>query len=183
MANKKTAKLMVEKPPNQKIEDATAEIKLNSSFLGMAVIDAFKSNIQGEDLELTSAYKVLAETTQKIRSNDLSSLEEMLFNQSKALEQIFVSMVRRAKAQEHLLQFQAHFNLALKAQNQSRATLQALIQLKQPNQTAFIKQTNIAHGHQQVNNSLENNPIPQNELFEDQHASSKMDTRAKIKTK
>jgi hypothetical protein len=184
MANKKTAKLIVEKPPNQKIEDATAEIKLNSSFLGMAVIDAFKSNVQGEDLELTSAYKVLAETTQKIRSNDLSSLEEMLFNQSKALEQIFVSMVRRAKAQEHLLQFQAHFNLALKAQNQSRATLQALIQLKQPNQTAFIKQTNIAHGHQQVNNSLENNPFPQNELLEEElDVSQKMDSRATIKAK
>jgi hypothetical protein len=183
MANKKTAKLVVGNVPNQKNEDSTAELKLNSSFLSMAVIDAFKGNVQGEDLELTSAYKVLVGTTQKIRSNDLSSLEEMLFNQSKALEQIFVSMLRRAKAQEHLLQFQTHFNLALKAQNQSRSTLQALIQLKQPNQTAFIKQTNIAHGHQQVNNSLENNPFQQNELLEEHHASTKMDERATIKTK
>ena len=183
MANKKTTKLVVENFPNQKNEDSTAELKLNSSFLSMAVIDAFKGNVQGEDLDLTSAYTVLVETTQKIRSNDLSSLEEMLFNQSKALEQIFVSMLRRAKAQEHLLQFQTHFNLALKAQNQSRATLQALIQLKQPNQTAFIKQTNIAHGHQQVNNSLENNPIPQNELLEENYVSTQMDTRTTIKAK
>jgi hypothetical protein len=174
---------VVENFPNQKKEDSTAELKLNSSFLSMAVIDAFKGNVQGEDLDLTSAYTVLVETTQKIRSNDLSSLEEMLFNQSKALEQIFVSMLRRAKAQEHLLQFQTHFNLALKAQNQSRATLQALIQLKQPNQTAFIKQTNIAHGHQQVNNSLENNPFQQNELLEENYVSTQMDTRTTIKTK
>ena len=184
MTNKKVSKFTIKVPLTQKKDDVTAEITLNSSYLGMAVIDAFKGNIQGDDLELNSAFKVLAETTQKIRSNDLSSLEEMLFNQSKALELIFVSMVRRAKAQEHLLQFQTHFNLALKAQNQCRTTLQALIQLKQPNQTAFIKQTNIAHGHQQVNNSLENNSIPQNELLEEnQIVSPKMDARATIKTK
>ena len=83
-----------------------------------------------------------------------------------------------------MLQFQTHFNFALKAQNQFRATLQALIQLKQPNQTAFIKQANIAHGHQQVNNPLENNPIPQNELLEEsQIVSPKMDARATIKAK
>ena len=85
MANKKTAKLVVENSPNQKKEDATAELNINSSFLGMAVIDAFKGNVQGKDLELISVFKVLAETTQKIRSNDLSSLEEMLFNPIKSL--------------------------------------------------------------------------------------------------
>jgi hypothetical protein len=72
-------------------------------------------------------------------------------------------------------------NLAFKAQNQSRATIDSLRNLKQPNQTAFIKQTNIAHGHQQVNNSLENNPIPQNELLKDSYAT--LDTRGKIKAK
>ena len=49
--------------------------------------------------------------------------------------------------------------------------------------TAFIKQTNIAHGHQQVNNSVENNQLPQNELLEEHYGSKKMDERATIKTK
>lgn len=44
---------------------------------------------------------------------------------------------------------------ALKAQNQCKATLQALVQLKQPSQTTFVKQANNAQGHQQVNNLLE----------------------------
>jgi len=36
---------------------------------------------------------------------------------------------------------------------QSRNTIQTLINLKQPNKTAFIKQqTNMANGHQQINN-------------------------------
>jgi hypothetical protein len=54
---------------------------------------------------------------------------------------------------------------ALKAQNQSRATLQALIQLKQPSQTTFVRQANIAQGHQQVNNLAEKIKTPQNELL------------------
>jgi hypothetical protein len=47
--------------------------------------------------------------------------------------------------------YQTVMKLALKAQNQSRA-LHTLMQRHQPKQTAFIKQANIAHGYQQVNN-------------------------------
>lgn len=65
---------------------------------------------------------------------------------------MFTSLARRAKAQDKLLQYEAHMRLALKAQNQSRATLQALMQLKQLSQTTFVKQALIAQGHQQVNN-------------------------------
>ena len=43
-------------------------------------------------------------------------------------------------------------NMALKAQSQSRATIQALIELKYPKQATFVKQANIANGNQQVNN-------------------------------
>jgi hypothetical protein len=60
---------------------------------------------------------------------------------------------------------QALMSLAFKAQNQSRATLQALIQLKQPSQTTFVRQANIAQGHQQVNNLTEKIKTPQNELL------------------
>jgi PDZ domain-containing secreted protein len=43
-------------------------------------------------------------------------------------------------------------NMALKAQSQSRATIQALTELKYPKQATFVKQANIAGGNQQVNN-------------------------------
>ena len=76
--------------------------------------------------------------------------------------------------QDKLLQYDTHMRLALKAQNQSRATLQALVQLKQPSNTQFIKQANIAQGHQQVNNLAEKNITPQNKLLEDSYA--KLDT-------
>ena len=78
---------------------------------------------------------------------------------------MFTSLARRAKAQEKLLQYETHMRFALKAQNQCRATLQALVQLKQPSNTTFVKQANIAQGHQQVNNLAEKNITPQNELL------------------
>jgi hypothetical protein len=83
---------------------------------------------------------------------------------------MFTSLARRAKAQEKLLQYETHMQFALKAQNQCRATLQALVQLKQPSNTTFVKQANIAQGHQQVNNLAEKNITPQNELLKDSYA-------------
>jgi hypothetical protein len=105
----------------------------------------------------------------------------MLLSQAVALELMFTSLARRAKAQEQLLQYETHMRFALKAQNQSRATLQALIQLKQPSQTTFVKQANIAQGHQQVNNLPEKNITPQNELLRGDYAN--LDNRATPKAK
>jgi hypothetical protein len=83
---------------------------------------------------------------------------------------MFTSLARRAKNQEKLLQYETHMRFALKAQNQCRATLQALVQLKQPSNTTFVKQANIAQGHQQVNNLAEKNITPQNELLKGNYA-------------
>ncbi|MBM7062829.1 hypothetical protein JQX08_19110 [Pseudomonas sp. UL073] len=74
--------------------------------------------------------------------------------------------------------------LALKAQNQSRATLQTLADLKTPKQIAFVKQANV--GNQiQVNNGTQKQPAcarktkrAQNELLEVGHE-QRLDTRAK----
>ena len=114
--------------------------------------------------------QVLEKTIQEIQSGDLSKIEEMYISQAVALEAMFASLARRAKAQEKLLQYETHMRFALKAQNQCRATLQALVQLKQPSNTTFVKQANIAQGHQQVNNLAEKNITPQNELLEGSYA-------------
>ena len=79
---------------------------------------------------------------------------------------------------------QSYMRLALKAQNQARATLQTLTELKIPKQVAFVKQANI--GNQvQVNNGIQEKPARtrktkkvQNELLEVEHV-ERLDTRAK----
>ncbi len=47
-----------------------------------------------------------------------------------------------------------YLRLALKAQGQCRATLETLAVIKNPTALTFVKQANIAHGPQQVNNTI-----------------------------
>jgi len=150
---------------DQTKEEAIAEFNSKSEFLSTAVKESFDIGL-GDDFDFQANMKVLERATKQIKLGDLSKIEEMYISQAMALEVMFVSLARRAKAQDKLLQYETHMRLALKAQNQSRATLQALVQLKQPANTQFIKQANIAQGHQQVNNLSEKNISPQNKLLE-----------------
>ena len=130
--------------------------------------------------------------TKEVINGDMSMMEAMLVGQAKALQTIFVSLARKAASQEYLKQYGTYMTLALKAQSQSRATIQALTELKYPKQVAFVKQANIAHGNQQVNNGDFPNTSrahthacakeaqnQQNELLAgENHGSKKMDKRA-----
>ena len=79
----------------------------------------------------------------------------MLYSQAVALNMMFASLSMKASIQTNVDVRQTLTNLCLKSQNQSRNTIQTLINLKQPNQTSFIKQqTNVAGGHQQINNGV-----------------------------
>jgi hypothetical protein len=68
--------------------------------------------------------------------------------------------------------------LGLKAQSQCRATLETLATIKNPQPVAFVRQANIAHGPQQVNNRgeaaaasrAEESENPPNKVLEHQHA-------------
>ena len=166
----KPRKLVLSQKPNQSKDEAIAEKLLKPSSLSSALIESFKGNVQGESIDFVLALGILEKEVLKVQGGDLTKIEEMLLSQAVALEMMFTSLARTAKAQEQLLQYETHMRFALKAQNQSRATLQALIQLKQPSQTTFVKQANIAQGHQQVNNLAEKNITPQNELLKDSYA-------------
>lgn len=74
-----------------------------------------------------------------------------------ALNAIFNELARRAANNmgTYLGTTETYLRLALKAQAQSRATVEALAEMKKPHSVAFVKQANIAHGPQQVNNGGE----------------------------
>ena len=151
----------------KKVADNQAERKEKMRTFGLAatsatfhaagVIEPFQNNVGGTELGRdtgTAICQALDERIKKIQDGDLGLVESMLFSQATALQTMFTSLVRRSVAQDYLKQYQAYMGLALKAQAQSRATLEALIELKQPRQKAtFVKQANIAAGHQQVNNT------------------------------
>lgn len=179
MTDKKQV-LILKLEKDQTKEEAIAEFNSKSEFLSTAVKESFDIGL-GDNFDFQANMRVLESATKQIKSGDLSRVEEMYISQAMALEVMFSGLARRAKAQDKLLQYEAHMRLALKAQNQCRATLQALVQLKRPSNTTFVKQANIAQVHQQVNNLPEKNITPQNELLKDSYA--QLDSRTTPTTK
>jgi hypothetical protein len=97
----------------------------------------------------------------------------MLINQASALQALFVRLCERSMQQEHLSNLEGLLRLALRAQSQCRATLEALAIIKSP-PTVYARQANVTTGPQQINNTLalhqgaQENRIEQNQLLEDQ---------------
>jgi hypothetical protein len=96
---------------------------------------------------------LLAASSKELEKGDMSQVEAMLFGQATALQTVFMSLARRASVQESLLQYETLLRLALKAQSQSRATLETLAAIKNP-PVIYARQANVTTGPQQVNNGL-----------------------------
>ena len=186
--------LQLSRTPDQTDAQAEAAAAVMPSVNAAVVVDAFQRNIMGEDLNFTALIDGLRASSDKVKAGDLSTLEAMLLGQATALQTIFASLAKRAVNQEYQKHYEAFLGLALKAQAQSRATISALVDLKYPRQATFVKQANIAHGPQQVNNGAaagadpaqnahthaEKSAPEQNKLLEADHGQpgKRMDTRA-----
>ena len=188
--NKSTAKLeateSITHTPTEKAKLATMP-----SVNAATVIHAYQGNIAGKDVDMSELVFNLQETFKASKEGDLSRLENMLIGQATALQTIFTSLARRAQQQEYQKHFESFLVLALKAQAQSRSTIQAVVDLKYPRQVSFVKQANISLGHQQVNNAPkcgdttqadfrgEKSESLQDKLLEDANCErTEMDTRA-----
>lgn len=182
---------------------SSAENKARAALLASVnsaiVIDTYQGNIMGSDPDLMTLVDGLNNTFKEVKAGDLSGMEAMLISQATALQTIFTSLARKAHSQTYQKHYEAFLGLALKAQAQSRATITALVDLKYPRQATYVKQANIAHGAQQVNNGAtdtkvrnnqslthaKENQITQNKLLEanDGQEGIRMDVRAKKKAK
>ncbi len=155
-----------------------AQMALQPSVSAAAVIQSYTGAMFGKEPDINVLIDGLRDSFKTVKDGDLSSLEAMLVGQATALQTLFTSLARRAQSQQSQRHLKAFLGLALKAQAQSRATIQAVVELKYPRQVAFVKQANISHGPQQVNNGLskatnepshvEENRFQQNKLLEDQ---------------
>ena len=98
----------------------------------------------------------LRHQAQAVSAGGLSRSEAALMSQATTLKALFHSLpgwaLNHLKEGGNAAYFEMHMRLALKAQSQSRATIETLGEIKNPRQVAFVKQANIAGGNQQVNN-------------------------------
>jgi hypothetical protein len=105
------------------------------------------------ELDLTALVGALCEQVDAVLSGELGRAEELLFTQAQTLDAVFHQLARIAVDNLGNIEVsEAYMRLALRAQTQSRATLGTLAIIKNPSPVAFVRQANIAHGPQQINN-------------------------------
>lgn len=127
----------------------------------------------GEGLEVPDLVASMKKAGDEAVAGDLGRVERMLANQLLTLDVMFHNLAQRSHRQENFKGIEVLMRLALKAQSQARATAETLGVLKNP-MPAFVRQTNIAHGNQQVNNGRQptgagNFQSEPNKLLEAEH--------------
>ena len=174
----------------------------NASIANAAITESFGKDLF-PDVDVLAITENLNKSMESVHEGDLKELESMLVGQAKALQVMFATLARRANAQQYLKQYSTYMNLALKTQSQSRATIQAIVELKYPRQVVVTQQANFSAGHQQVNNGAtqrnfdanthapthaEKNQNEPNKLMESNHENTievqdkRLDTRTTGKT-
>ncbi len=105
------------------------------------------------ELDLAGLIDALTAQIEAASDGDLKRGEAMLTTQAHILDAIFNKLAQRAINAEYMDHLDRYLKLALRAQSQCRATWETLATMKNPPIMGYVRQANIAHGHQQVNNA------------------------------
>ena len=184
--NKRDSKeLVTQAKPGDDEERVIAETALHPAVQAATSLQQYGAG-NFRELDLFGLVGALSAQTKAANEGDLSRAEAMLVAQAHSLDAIFNNLAQRAVNAEYLDNLDRFLKLALRAQSQSRATWEALATIKNPPIVGYVRQANIAHGHQQVNNApssaseaprARENANPQNELLEEKD-DERLDTRA-----
>jgi hypothetical protein len=153
-------------------ELTTAKV-MAGPFVGNAfAMSLFTKGTVGE-LTLEKLSQAMAASADRVKAGDMTEVEAILVSQVTVLNGLFADLVRRSAnniAADYLEAGERFLKLGLKAQNQCRMTIETLALVKNP--PVFVRQANVAHGAQVVNNGVispsragENRNAP-NELLE-----------------
>ena len=152
MATKKTATKKAPAAPSVSNSKTLKPHEIALSSVTQNAVGIYSWSKFAGEADLSELVKDLHTKVDAIKGGDMRSVEAMLYGQAKVLETMFTSLARRAANNDGLKQFQCNLTLALKAQAQCRATLEALAEIKNPRTVAFVRQANMTTGPQQVNN-------------------------------
>lgn len=131
-----------------------AALLTSPEFAAYRIQRAIQPKNLADEIDVPGLLATLRVHGTAVNEGDLSRPEAMLMNQADALQTIFVNLTERALRQEYHVHMEGFMKLALKAQSQSRATLQALAELKNP-PVVYARQANVTTGPQQINNGVD----------------------------
>lgn len=146
--------LKVPKADGETVAFATARAFLGPDFRhGMAVSQIHKANLGTLDFSPNAAgyADAIAETADKAAKGELAFASRLLAAQAVTLDNMFAEMVRRMSLNmgEYLGATETYARIALKAQANSRATLEALTKLHQPREQT-VRHVHVNEGGQAV---------------------------------
>jgi len=131
-----------------------AALLTSPEFAAYRIERAIQPKNLADDIDVPGLLATLRSHAAAVNAGDLSRVEAMLMNQADALQAIFVNLTERALWQEYHVHAEGFMRLALKAQSQSRATLQTLAEVKNP-PVVYARQANVTTGPQQINNGVD----------------------------
>lgn len=160
MAARKTSAASTDRG-GREVAEANARKLLQPEVKSVIAIKEFSQC--GDDLDLVALHKELSRQVDQMRSGNLGKAEAMLYAQAQTLDAMFFNLATRAHRQmgqgDYLYAADTYMKLALRAQSQCRATLEALVTIKNP-PVVYAKQANVTTGPQQVNNTVNNCAAP-----------------------
>lgn len=150
---KKPGTLILKARTEDEKHEAVARAFSKPEVRAASAIQAF----DGENMDINFLVTELKAQNDALQAGNLTRVEAMLGSQAHTLDAFFTTLARWAHTN-----LDAGFGgaaerwmrLALKAQAQCVRTIEALVQIKNPKQVAYVAQANISNGHQQVNNCI-----------------------------
>jgi hypothetical protein len=163
--NKPAAKPQSEEYPRKTVqcEDGTtgeergrkfAALMTSPELAAYRVISGAEQNFDLEKhMDVPTLIETLSEQAKAVNRSDLAQAEAMLMNQATALQSLFARLTEKAFSAKYISQFNDFMRVALRAQNQCRATIETLSAIKHP-PIVYARQANVTTGPQQINNGM-----------------------------
>jgi hypothetical protein len=144
--------LNLTKAPDENNAQALAHAALTPAIRAAFNIREYSRHFGQVDINTLAAD--LAEHGKRVNAGDLQQAELMLYSQAQTLDAVFGALLQRATVNmdQNLEAADMLLRVAFKAQSQCRATIETLALVKHPKAATFIRQANVAHGPQQINN-------------------------------
>ena len=150
---------MITKPEALPSADSLAGLAIDAPTTNGMVTTMFTSKTMAIELGLNEMVLALHSQVDAVQKGDMKCAESMLLSQSVTLNAIFAEMARRAaiNMNTNIQATETYMRMALKAQSQSRSTLETLTSIKNP-PFVIANQANITTGNQQINNFMQVDP-------------------------
>lgn len=129
-----------------------AKLITSPELAAFRVMNAAEHNSGIEkNIDVPTLMETLRAQVNAVSNQDFAQAEGMLLSQATALQSLFARLSEKAFSAKDISQFNDFMRVALRAQNQCRATIETLSTIKNP-PIVYARQANVTTGPQQINN-------------------------------